>query len=350
VISPSGDPYVAWQANGSDELGWAKWTPSGWRATVVNGDGTTTSCYDPDLDWLGPSAAFGPEGRPQIASVCMAVVAAGAKVLYTTRIAGVWTTKTVGHGPTDTCGISATDIDLIDNPANARPVIAITDWCTGAVTGFFYDGTSWKKKTMLPGGLTPLRYGALSLAVDPSNGKLAMALNSDIFGRGSILVQEYGWRGGIVRDSRVDFTLPNGDLAWSEPSLAFLPDGTGYVAFQEGTPFDAQFASSYRFLALATRTSGTWGAPAVVDDGVQFTGADPSLSLAGDTIHIAYRDVTNADLRYATSPDGSTWLSERIKGADATGYYPSLGITVAGTAWISFYDGTKNALLASIGP
>jgi len=61
---------------------------------VVNGYGALTDCYDPDKDWLGPSAAFGPNGKPQIASVYIGV-GSGAKVLYTTKIGG-WTTRPSG--------------------------------------------------------------------------------------------------------------------------------------------------------------------------------------------------------------------------------------------------------------
>jgi len=74
------------------------------------------------------------------------------------------------------------------------------------------------------------------------------------------------------------------------------------------------------------------------------------MSVVGGTLRIAYRDVTDADLRFATSTDGSTWVLERIKGADQTGWFPSLGVTESGTAWISYFDGTKGALLASTGP
>ena len=349
VISPTSRAFVAWQSQGGDELYWAKRTSRGWDVTTVNGENTFTGCYESENDWVGPSAAFLPDGTPQIASVCIDFPG-GEGVLYSAKIAGVWSTKTIGYGPVGPCDSSASDIDLIDSPTKHQPVIVITDPCTQSLTGFFFDGSSWIRKTLVSGTTGPFRYGALSLAVDPTNGKLAVAFNGDVYGRGGLILKEFSWGGKPVPGSTVIFDPPQGDVATGEPSLAFLPDGTGFLAFQESTPYGTPSGSAYAFLALVTRTSGAWSTAVSVDASVLHTGAEPSLSLSGGTLHVAYHDTTNGDLRYATSSDGSLWTSETIAGRDDVGNFPALAVTQGGKALIAHYNLTATALVSSIGP
>ena len=80
------------------------------------------------------------------------------------------------------------------------------------------------------------------------------------------------------------------------------------------------------------------------------SGGEPDLSLAGGTFHIAYYDGTNKDLRYATSPDGSTWTLSTIATAGDSGNYPSLGITGTGGVRISYHHQSDSSLRAITGP
>ena len=352
VVRPLGArPSVSWQTSGSDELHWAKWTSNGWQATTVTGQSTITGCYEVDHDWVGPSAGFAADGTPRIASVCVAF-GGGARVLYSRMVDGSWKTKGVGYGPSGPCDSSATDVDLIANPRNDRPVIIITDQCTHAVTGFFSASGGWTRKTLEPASGGPFRYGAIDLEVDPVTGKLALIENTDVFGRGTMFLQEYTWTGAKAR-TYVDFTsLLPGEVPYGEPSLEFRPDGTFFVAFQKGSPYGTPVESAHSALALAQYTEGDTGTFTVwtVDDQVQFTGGEPSLSLAGGAFLVAYQDVTGGNLRYARSPDGITWSMGTITGPNDTGYFPSLVVTATGKEWITYYDRTNTALKYSVGP
>ena len=190
----------------------------------------------------------------------------------------------------------------------------------------------------------------MDLAVDPTSGNLALASVTDVFGRGYLFFDEFSWTLVNVGGSFHHFSLPNGDVPHTTPTLAFLADGTGYLAFEEGTPYGTAATSAYGFLALATRTGGTWGGPVVVDHGAKETGADPSLSLAGGTLHIAYQDVTHGNLRYATSVNGGSWTLKTAAAPHDTGHYPSLGITSAGKVRIADFDRTSGSLIGTGGP
>ena len=350
VISPSGGVFDAWQGRGGDDLYWAKKTATGWTSTIVAGAGDFFACYSSTYDGIGPSAAFLPNGAPEIASACDST-SAGADVLYTKHSASGWTTTVVGSGPTDVCRTSPTDIDLINNPATGRPVIVMMNECTAEITGFYFTGSTWVKKVMAPGGgVETISYRAMDLSVDPTSGNLALAYVSDVFGRGSLYFDEFSWDLVLANGLSHTFSLPNGDVPYATPSLAFLPDGTSYLAFEEGTPFGTAAADAYGFLALAKRAGGTWGLPVAIDHGAKETGADPSLSLVGGTLHIAYRDVTHGNLRYATSANGSGWMRKTAAAPHDTGYYPSLDLTTTGKVWIADYDKTSGSVVSTGGP
>jgi hypothetical protein len=351
LVSPAGHTFVAWQGQGTDDLYWAKRTKSGWQRTTVKGANTFVACYESGFDYIGPSATFMPSGDAAIASVCESITG-GSKTMFSRHTSKGWTTTTVGNGPSNSsCATSATDVDLLVSPSG-KPVIFTTDRCLRGIYGFFKTATGWKKQWVVQGAgcCSPFMYGALSLAVDPSNGNIAVAQIGDVYGRSGLEFQEFTWKGDAVVGSDHFFVLPNSDVPYGEPSLGFAADGTAYIAFQEGTAPGTDPASAYSFLALATRSSGVWADPVAVDDSQQFIGGDPDLSLADGSLHIAYYDDTNKDLRYATSPDGSTWTTSTIYSSGNTGHFPSIAVTPTGHARISFYHRTNTSLQAIFGP
>src|SRR5437868_8044694 len=126
LISPTGDAFVAWQSQGSDELYWAQKTPAGWQKTTVTGQNTFVACYTADDAHMGPSAALLPKGGAAIASACESFVG-GSETKFSQLKGSTWTTTTVGYGPSSsTCSTSATDVDLVVSPGG-KPVIFTTD-------------------------------------------------------------------------------------------------------------------------------------------------------------------------------------------------------------------------------
>jgi hypothetical protein len=351
LVSPTGRTFATWVTQGSDELHWGKQTASGWRDTIVTGANTFVACYDVSYDGVGPAATFLPNGDAAIASACESF-SGGSKTMFSELTSTGWTTTKVGLGPSSSqCATSATDVELVVSP-KGKPVILTTDGCLGGIYGFFRTATGWKKKWVVKGGgcCGQFRYGAMATAIDPTNGMIAVVTNGDVYGRSSIGVEEFAWNGDPVIGSTHNFILPNGDVPYGEPSLAFANDGTAYLAFQEGTPPGTALGSAYSFLAMSTRSASVWGTPASIDSAVQFTGGEPDLSLAGGSFHIAYYDSMNKDLRFATSPDGTTWTLSTIASAGDSGNYPSLAITATGGVRIAFYHKSDTSLRAIVGP
>lgn len=352
VLSPTDRPFVVWQGRGSNDLFWAKRTPSGWDRTEVARNPDFTQCYTTENPYVGPSATFALNGTPRIASACIAV-GGGSPVLYTTQTArGDWKTVRVGRGASGmSCDSSATDVDITNDPGG-KPFIVVTDQCTKKVVGFFRQNGDWRRVTMLsPGSLAPFMFGAMSITTDPMSGRLAMALNTDVYGRGQLFIEAFTWRGAWISDAEVTVTpLPGGDVVYGEPDLRFADDGTGFLAFQAGSPYGTPTADKYGFLKLMTRDSDTWGPPATVDDAATVTGADPALWVSDGTLYLAYRDETNGDLRFATSTDGTSWSAETVLGPHDTGLYPELVVTSGGVAHLAYHDATTTALMSTKGP
>jgi hypothetical protein len=121
VIGPGGGAFDAWQSEGGTELDWARLTAAGWKSTTVIPRNSFSSCYSGEYEGIGPSAAFLPDGSPEIAIVCIDFPGRS-NILYTQCTAKGWKTKTVGYLPSGPCDMSASDIDLINNPTTGRPV------------------------------------------------------------------------------------------------------------------------------------------------------------------------------------------------------------------------------------
>lgn len=356
VIGPGGVAYDAWQSRGSTDLHWATLSAAGWKSTTVFHRTSTDSCYSSEYDGIGPSAAFLPSGEPEIASVCI-YFSGLSNILYTQHTAKGWKTKTVGYLPSGPCDMSATDLQLINNPTTGRPVIVLVNQCSRELTGYYSTGHGWARKVMMAGSNGPFHHRAVSLAVDPTTGDLAVAWAitdgrvEEVDGFHSFFFFDlFNWDLTPVSGQFKILTLPNGDVPRGTPSLGFLPNGTGYLALEEGTPVGTAPAGAYGFLVLMTWTSGTWSAPVTVDNTAPITGGDPSLSLVGGTFHIAYQNVTNGDLRYATSSNASTWTLKTLSAPHNTGFFPSLGVTVGGLVRIADFDRTTNNLVETGGP
>jgi hypothetical protein len=320
VTSPDGGVYVAWARTGSDELYWSRRTPDGWSHDTVTGEGTFVQCYDNSIfAEIGPAAAFAPDGEPRIASACLAV-GGGAKILYSSRENGVWTTGRVGYGPSrDGFDSSATTLALTMSPTG-RP------W-QQLVEGFVVCCGS-------------PQYKMLDAATDPVTGLLAVAWTNRFIDGSALFFAEFNARGTIVGSvEEISF----GDLgAFGRPSLAFLPNGDPAIAVQQG---DGTLGSA----AIAVRTGGTW-ATHTIDDSSSNMGLDPALDITGDVFRAAYPDDVAGDLRYAESTDGVAWNATTAASLGNVGDVPSLAVSPTGRVTIAYYDSGRTALRSVVGP
>ena len=99
-------------------------------------------------------------------------------------------------------------------------------------------------------------------------------------------------------------------------------------------------AETEQALHRADRSSN---APAVSQD-VPNVGHYTSLALDRNGVpHIAYQDVTNADLKVALK-QGGEWVTETVDARGDVGEHASLKLDAAGNTWVSYYDLQHGAL------
>jgi len=85
------------------------------------------------------------------------------------------------------------------------------------------------------------------------------------------------------------------------------------------------------------RVDRTSKAPDASQD-VPNVGHYSSLAIARDgSVHVAYQDITNADLKVAVKRDGQ-WMSETVDARGDVGEHTSLALDAAGRAHVSYYD------------
>lgn len=124
----------------------------------------------------------------------------------------------------------------------------------------------------------------------------------------------------------------------SEPSLAIDSNGKPWIAFRDNAAATLKVATTSDFNNNSpSGNPPVWTVSTVDADGD--TGSNPSLVIRTPTrIGIAYRDNTNARLKYA-SYNGLFWSTEAVPkiGADC-GVNPSLAFNPTGTPVISYHD------------
>jgi hypothetical protein len=132
-------------------------------------------------------------------------------------------------------------------------------------------------------------------------------------------------------------TLMSGSLAGAGAvSMAYDASGTLHVAYYDSTDTNLKY--------MTRNGDGTWSEVATPDAAPK---AGASLSLAVDsTGHpgITYYDGTNGDLKYARLADGGTWDVQTVDSRGDTGLNPSLAFDKLNQPLISYYSNVHNDL------
>ncbi|MBI3609565.1 MAG: hypothetical protein HY204_02550 [Nitrospirae bacterium] len=110
--------------------------------------------------------------------------------------------------------------------------------------------------------------------------------------------------------------------------------------------YDAATNSDLKYI---TNASGPW-VPSTVDSAGD-VGQYASIAVDAAGVHIGYYDVTNTALKYATSPDGVSWVSTIVDNPrdEDVGQYASIAVDAAGVH-IGYYDVTNTALKYATSP
>ncbi len=144
------------------------------------------------------------------------------------------------------------------------------------------------------------------------------------------------------------------------PQMAAAPDGTLYVAWQDG-----RFASTHDAIAVARSTDGglTWSPPVRVNTDLSVPAFTAQVHVRADgVVAVTYFDLRSramqgaaisTDYWLARSSDGSTWTEQHVDGPfdlatapRADGAYflgDYMGLSSAGNAFVAFYARTTGS-------
>ena len=175
-----------------------------------------------------------------------------------------------------------------------------------------------------------------------------------IDGSGNPVIAHYDHGRGDLRVARWNGTAFAGTVVYegtdyvsSDPEVPTATGDAGeYVKIlvgSDGTEYIAFYDRAWGALRLASGGASGYSFE-VVDPGTSGGGANvgqwPDMVLDGDTLSIAYQDVTNQDLKLATGRPGS-FTVETVDTADYVGADSAIYTTGAGVS-VLYFDGVQN--------
>lgn len=227
---------------------------------------------------------------------------------------------------------------------DGTPYVAYTDVKNGdKATVMRFDGNDWV--VVGTPGFSDDRAFAISLAIAPSG--LPYVLFKDL-GAGSVSSAT------VMRfdDNKWEVVGYRGFSAGrnEQNSLAFAPDGTPYVAYQDGEESYTNGSKGKATVKRYSSNNNSWSL--VGSEGFSAGQAtSPSLKIAPDgTPYIAYKDDGNSGratvMRYDS--DSYQWLLVGAPGfSEGDAFYPSLALGADGTPYVAYRD-AGNGMRATV--
>jgi hypothetical protein len=129
----------------------------------------------------------------------------------------------------------------------------------------------------------------------------------------------------------------NGDVG-KYSSVAIDSNDAVHISYRDSTNNDLKYA----MCSSSCSSASSWTNSTI--DSVGNVGSRTSIAIdSNDAVHIAYHDITNGDLKYATDQSGS-WDNTTVDSVGTVGQYTSIAIDSSDVVHISYYDATNKDL------
>jgi hypothetical protein len=304
AFAPDGTPYVAWYdySSGAAEIYVRRWNGSTWEE-VGAGSASGGGISDNGGSSRFPSLAFAPDGTPYVA---WEDDNDDDYEIYVRRWSS-WSWKEAGADSASGGGVSDNDDDSyrpsLAFAPDGTPYVAWEDWSGGDREVYVRrrSGSTWEEAgagSAIGGGISNNAGNSWSpsVAVTP-DGKPYVAWYDDSSGDTEVYVLR--WSGSAWEEVGAGSASSGGvsdNSGGSEhPSLAVAPDGTPYVAWEDGSGGDREiYVLRWSGLAWEEVGAGSASSGGISDKGG--SSRFPSLAVAPDGVpYVAWRDDSGGD-------------------------------------------------------
>jgi catechol 2,3-dioxygenase-like lactoylglutathione lyase family enzyme len=249
---------------------------------------------------------------------------------YATNVTGTWTATTVDAGP---------------GPTGARPRIVCDS--TGTLHAYYLTLRSGVQ-TQIQHGIKSSSpawdtNGALPVGVDPAS---RFGVGADGLGRIHLsLVTNFGklfYHGELGGAGNF--------LSVGEPGAGRVDD-TAIVVDSAGAIHVFYHDKVERGLFHVTNAGGSWATESVDRPSGRDVGAFCSAAIdpATGRLHLAYRDASRGDLRYARKDPGGPWVRRVLDAPGELGNGISIALDATGNVYVAYRDDTNGDLKMATG-
>jgi hypothetical protein len=137
--------------------------------------------------------------------------------------------------------------------------------------------------------------------------------------------------------SKITIESSSGDVG-KYNSIAIDSNDALHISYRDSTNTNLKYATC----SSSCSSASSWTNSTIDSDGN--VGSRTSIAIdSNDAVHIAYHDITNGDLKYATDQSGS-WANTTVDSVGTVGRYTSIAIDSNDVVHISYYDATTKDL------